>query len=159
MGVGKTTIGRQLADELHYTFYDTDREIESRTGADIPWIFDVEGEEGFRQREIKTLADLSALDAIVLATGGGIVMKPENRQVLSQIDSVVYLTAPVDLLVERTSKDKKRPLLQNNDPRQVLENTLTVRDPLYREVATHIVSTSRKNPRQVAKEIVTLLNS
>ncbi len=154
MGVGKTTIGKHLSEELNLQLFDTDREIEARAGADIPWIFDVEGEEGFRQREIRVLDALSQQQGIVLATGGGIVLKQENRQALASRGTVVYLTAPIDLLVERTSKDKKRPLLQQDDPRAVLEKTLEVRDPLYREVADFIVSTSRKNPRQVAKEIV-----
>ena len=153
MGVGKTTVGRLLADELGYTFVDTDREIEARCGADIPWIFDVEGEEGFRQREIKALAELSRRKNIVLATGGGIVLKAENRERLKLHGFVVYLTAHLDLLVERTGKDKKRPLLQVDDPRRALQKTLEVRDPLYREVATIIVPTDRQNPRQAAKEI------
>lgn len=153
MGVGKTTVGRLLADELGYTFVDTDREIEARCGADIPWIFDVEGEEGFRQREIKALAELSKRKNIVLATGGGIILKPENREQLKLHGFVVYLTAQLDLLVERTGKDKKRPLLQVDDPRRALQKTLEVRDPLYREVATVIVPTDRQNPRQAAKEI------
>ena len=153
MGVGKTTVGRLLADELGYTFIDTDREIEARCGADIPWIFDVEGEEGFRQREIKALDELSSKECIVLATGGGIVLKPENREKLKSRGFVVYLTAHLDLLVERTGKDKKRPLLQVDDPRDALEKTLGFRDPLYRDVATIIVPTDRQNPRQAAKEI------
>ena len=153
MGVGKTTVGKLLADDLGYTFVDTDREIESRCGTDIPWIFDVEGEEGFRQREIKALDELSSRERIVLATGGGIVLKPENRQKLKSRGFVVYLTAHLDLLVERTGKDKKRPLLQVDDPRKALEKTLVIRDPLYRDVATIIVPTDHQNPRQAAKEI------
>lgn len=153
MGVGKTTIGKLLADELQFSFLDTDREIEARCGADIPWIFDVEGEEGFRQREMKVLEDLSTHQHQVVATGGGIVLKPENREILKKTGSVVYLTARLDLLVERTSKDKKRPLLRVNDPRSALEKTLVVRDPLYREVATMIVSTDNQNPRQTVREI------
>lgn len=153
MGVGKTTIGRLLADELHYSFLDTDREIEARCGADIPWIFDVEGEEGFRLREQKVLEELSANDHQVLATGGGIVLKPENREILKRRGIVVYLTARLDLLVDRTGKDKKRPLLMVDDPRSALEKTLITRDPLYREVATMIVSTDSQNPRQTAREI------
>lgn len=153
MGVGKTTIGKFLAEELNYRFYDTDREIESRTGADIPWIFDVEGEEGFRRREGKVLDHLSQLKNVVLATGGGIILKEDNRLILTERGTVVYLTATIDKLVERTSKDKKRPLLQVKNPRRVLEETLLFREPLYREVADLEVSTDKKSSRIVAKEI------
>jgi len=159
MGVGKTTVGKLLAEELNYTFIDTDREIEARCGADIPWIFDVEGEEGFRQREMKALDELSRKQHIVLATGGGIVLKPENREKLKKRGFVVYLTARLDLLVERTAKDKKRPLLQVDDPRQALKKTLEVRDPLYREVASIIVPTDHQNPRQASREIATAFKS
>jgi shikimate kinase len=157
MGVGKTTIGRLLAEELGYSFVDSDREIEARCGADIPWIFDVEGEEGFRERESKVLDDLSRKQGIVLATGGGIVLNPDNRKKLQSRGFVVYLTAQLDLLAERTGKDKKRPLLQVDNPRQILEKTLLVRDPLYREIASAIVSTDQQNPRQAAKEIAALV--
>jgi len=153
MGVGKTTVGKLLAEELNYTFIDTDREIEARCGADIPWIFDVEGEAGFRQREMKALDELSKKDRIVLATGGGIVLKPENRERLKSRGFVVYLTAHLDLLVERTSKDKKRPLLQVDDPKKALEKTLKIREPLYRDVAIIIVPTDHQNPRQASREI------
>jgi len=153
MGVGKTTVGKFLADELGFPFYDTDREIESRCGADIPWIFDVEGEEGFRQRESRVLEDLSQNTNVVLATGGGIVLKTQNRQRLKERGFVVYLTAPLALLVERTGKDKRRPLLQVDDPRTVLQRVLEVRDPLYREVASWIAPTDDQNPRQLAKNI------
>jgi shikimate kinase len=155
MGVGKTTIGKSLASELSCDFFDTDREIEARTGADIPWIFDVEGEEGFRERETRVLEDLSAQQNHVIATGGGIVLRPENRKLLKETGYVVYLTANLDLLVERTYKDKNRPLLRGPDPRGVLEKTLEVRDPLYREVADETISTDQKNPRQIARQIST----
>ena len=154
MGVGKTTIGKLLAEELSNNFIDSDREIEARTGADIPWIFDVEGEEGFRQREARILQELCELDKIVLATGGGIVLREENRRALSSSGFVVYLTASLDLLVERTSKDKKRPLLQQGNPRDVLRTTLEKRDGLYREIADMVISTDRENPRQITEEIV-----
>jgi len=153
MGVGKTTVGRLVAEELSLPFFDIDREIEDRAGADIPWIFDVEGEEGFRQRECRTLDELSRLPGAVLATGGGIVLKAENRQILRQRGLVVYLTAPLDLLVERTGRDKRRPLLQVDNPRAVLARTLEIRDPLYREVASFVVTSDAQNPRQLAKEI------
>jgi shikimate kinase len=159
MGVGKTTIGRLLADELQLDFIDTDREIEQRAGADIPWIFDVEGEQGFRQRESRVLEELSNENGRVLATGGGIVLDPANRECIRQHGHCVYLTANIDHLVARVGKDKKRPLLQKDDPRLVLERVLQIREPLYREVATWIVQTDTRPPRQIAKEIVRLIKS
>ncbi len=154
MGVGKTTIGRQLSRELQLPFFDSDRVIEERTGADIPWIFDMEGEDGFRKRESAVLAELLEQDGLVVATGGGIVTRNENRNLLNQGGVVVYLTAPVDQLCKRTAKDKKRPLLQVEDPRQRIEELLLERDPLYRDVADVIVDTEKKGVRGVIKEIV-----
>ncbi|MCB1616801.1 MAG: shikimate kinase AroK [Pseudomonadales bacterium] len=159
MGVGKTTIGKILADELHLPFFDSDKEIESRAGADIPWIFDVEGERGFRERESRILDELTSLnESIVLATGGGIVLSPDNRKRLISRGRVVYLTASLKHLLQRTSRDKKRPLLQTDNPAKVLEAVLEIRDPLYREIAEVIVSTENKNPKHVAKEIIHLLD-
>ncbi|MFL0796171.1 MAG: shikimate kinase AroK [Cellvibrionaceae bacterium] len=154
MGVGKTTIGRQLSRELQLPFFDSDRVIEERTGADIPWIFDMEGEDGFRKRESGVLTELLEQDGLVIATGGGIVTRSENRNLLNQGGVVVYLTASVDQLCKRTSKDKKRPLLQVEDPRQKIEELLAERDPLYKDVADVIVDTERKGVRGVIKEIV-----
>lgn len=159
MGVGKTTIGKLLADELKLTFVDTDREIEFRTGADIPWIFDVEGEHGFRVRESRVLLDLSEKSNQVLATGGGIVLDPANREIIKKSGRCIYLTADIGQLVARVGKDKKRPLLQQDSPRTVLEKVLKARDPIYREVATWIVKTDTRPPRQVAGEIVRLVRS
>ncbi|MCV6626728.1 MAG: shikimate kinase AroK [Cellvibrionaceae bacterium] len=153
MGVGKSTIGRLLASELGREFYDTDKVIEDRAGADIAWIFDIEGEEGFRQRESNVLAELSRQQDLVLATGGGIVIKPENRRELSTIVLAVYLTASVNQLVRRTERDKKRPLLQVENPRQKIIELLESRDPLYREVAHLVVETDGKSPKQVAELI------
>lgn len=157
MGAGKSTIGRLLAANLHLPFQDTDRVIEERTGADIPWIFDVEGEEGFRQRETSALADMLSEGGQVLATGGGIVLKQENRSLLQKGGVVFYLTASVAQLVERTCKDKKRPLLQVDDPRQKIIELIEQRDPLYREVADHVVNTDRRSPKSVVQDIVNLL--
>jgi shikimate kinase len=157
MGVGKTTIGKILADELNLVFIDTDREIELRTGADIPWIFDVEGEEGFRVRESRVLADLSNSVGRVLATGGGIVLDPANREIIKKSGFCVYLTANLEQLVSRVGQGKKRPLLQQGSPRSVLEKVLKLRDPLYRDVATWVVKTDARPPRQVASEIVSLI--
>lgn len=153
MGAGKSTIGKLLASILNFPFSDSDRVIEEKTGADIPWIFDVEGEAGFRQRETSVLGELLQADAMVVATGGGIVMKDENRSLLKGDGVVVYLTASVDQLVERTYKDKKRPLLQVDDPEAKIRELIALRDPLYREVADIIVQTDRRSPRVVAQEI------
>ena len=158
MGAGKTTIGRLLAKALFLDFVDTDQEIEIRCGADIPWIFDVEGEEGFRLREEKIIEELTQRDNLVLATGGGAVLKPENRQCLSARGKVVYLVTTVSQQLERTRRDQKRPLLQNlADPKQHLTDMMAMRDPLYREVADHIVITGKRSPRSVVSEIVDLL--
>lgn len=157
MGAGKTTIGRQLARSLGRSFYDSDREIEARTGADIPLIFEMEGEAGFRAREKAMIDELTAKDDIVLATGGGAVLDPENRQHLSQRGFVIYLCAPVDQLINRTTKDKNRPLLQTADPEQRLRNILAERDPLYRETAHHIMVTDGRPVRSVVKSLLALI--
>ena len=154
MGAGKSTIGKLLSQQLHLPFKDSDREVELRCGADIPWIFDVEGEEGFRERESATLDELSQESGLVLATGGGIVMRPENRQRLAARGVVVYLCASVNQLVERTAKDRRRPLLQVEDPRAVLQRLMDLRDPLYREVADVIVQTDHRPPRMVVADIL-----
>jgi shikimate kinase len=154
MGAGKSTIGRLLAKELRLPFKDSDKEIESRTGADIPWIFDVEGEQGFREREQAVIADLCALDGMVLATGGGAVMRAENRAALGRGGCVVYLHASVEQQIGRTSKDRNRPLLRTADPAKVLADLLAIRDPLYREVADIVVETDERPPRMVVQEIL-----
>ena len=154
MGAGKTTIGRFLATQLELPFKDSDRVIEERTGADIPWIFDVEGEEGFRNRETAILKELVCENGLVLATGGGIVLREENRDCLNRRGWVVYLSASIDQLLERTSKDRKRPLLQVPDPHQKIIELIEQRDPIYREMADIIVNTDKRSPKSVAKEIV-----
>lgn len=153
MGAGKSTIGRQLASALNMEFFDTDFEIERRCGADIPWIFDVEGEEGFRQREIQVLADLSELSQCVIATGGGIVTREENRAQLNKSGFVVYLEASEKQQLERTSRDKKRPLLQVDDPLEVIQALMVVREPLYLDLADVVVKTDRRAPKRVAADI------
>lgn len=157
MGAGKSTIGRLLAKELRYTFKDSDREIEARTGADIPWIFDVEGEEGFRLREEAMIAELAKEDGIVLATGGGVVMRECNRKALSQGGLVVYLRTSVEQQLQRTAKDRQRPLLQTSDPEQVLRDLIAKRDPLYREIADLIIDTDQRGPKVVVNAIVARL--
>lgn len=143
MGAGKTTVGRQLAKRLARPFFDSDHEIVERTGVPIPTIFEIEGEEGFRRREAQTIHDLTATDNIVLATGGGVVVNPENRQRLHETGWVVYLNVPPVLLYERTRHDRNRPLLLVDDPLAKLEELHAVRDPLYREVAHIVVDGSR----------------
>ncbi|MDT8427819.1 MAG: shikimate kinase AroK, partial [Pseudomonadales bacterium] len=149
MGVGKSTIGRLLAAELQLTFYDSDREIEQLTGADIPWIFDVEGEQGFRVREARMIDMLSQQQGIVLATGGGAILAPESRTYLHGRGTVVYLKASVAQQLERTGKDKNRPLLQTDDPLSRIKELMQTREPLYRETAHISVDTSRRSPRFV----------
>ena len=153
MGAGKSTIGRMLAKELGYRFLDSDRIIEERCGANIPWIFDVEGESGFRLREIRMIERLSAKQNVVLATGGGAVLAAENRACLSSRGVVVYLRASIAQQVERTSRDRNRPLLQTDDPESKIRELMAIRDPLYLEVADIIVDTNRRNPKSVSHEI------
>ncbi|MGI3744541.1 shikimate kinase [Pseudomonas graminis] len=157
MGAGKSTIGRLLAKELRLPFKDSDKEIELRTGANIPWIFDKEGEAGFRDREQAMIAELSALDGVVVATGGGAVMREENRRALHAGGRVVYLHASVEQQVGRTSRDRNRPLLRTADPARVLRELLAIRDPLYREIADVIIETDERPPRMVVIDILALL--
>jgi len=154
MGAGKSTIGKILAQELGYTFYDSDKVIEERCGADIPWIFDVEGESGFRAREAGVIHDLSQNKKAVLATGGGAILRQENRDYITRTGFVVYLNTSVEQQYQRTSKDKNRPLLQQEDKFEVLKNLMAVRDPLYREVADLVVDTDKKNLKYVVARIL-----
>jgi shikimate kinase len=157
MGAGKTTIGKQLAQQLGRNFYDSDREIEKHTGANIPLIFELEGEEGFRKREKNILIELTKKQEIVLATGGGAVLDPDNRAQLAKDSFVIYLSAPLTQLFNRTSKDRNRPLLQTENPRKKLEEIIAARDPLYREVADIIVETDDKPVRNVVKNLLVRL--
>lgn len=151
MGAGKTTIGRLLADELGLEFKDADREIEARSGVDIPWIFDKEGEPGFRARESAVLEELSLLDGVLISTGGGAVLAEHNRRLMSGRGTVVYLHTSVEEQVRRTSRDRKRPLLQTDDPAAVLAQLMQIREPLYREVADVIIDTDGRGPKAVAQ--------
>ena len=157
MGAGKSTLGRHLAQVLQRPFYDSDRVIEERTGADIPWIFDMEGEEGFRRREEEIIDELTAIDNIVLATGGGAVLKEANRRHLHDRGCVIYLWTPVELQLQRTRNDRNRPLLQQPDPEAVLQRLFAERDPLYRETAHHVISTTSGNMRKVADQVLACL--
>ena len=158
MGAGKSTIGRMLAKELGYRFLDSDRIIEERCGANIPWIFDVEGESGFRERETAMLKELSEEPGTVLATGGGAVMRSEKHAVLKSDAMVVYLRASIDQQIERTRKDRNRPLLQNDNPEAVLRKLFALRDPIYTELADIVMHTDRKSPRLVVRQLVNRLN-
>ena len=153
MGAGKSAVGRQLARLLHLDFVDSDDEIESRTGVDIPFIFEKEGEEGFRKREAAVIDDLSQREGVVLATGGGAVVKAENRSRLGARGYVVYLYTTVAQQLERTQRGRERPLLDNADPRKVLEEFMQIRDPLYREIADLVIETDGRRVKAVAKQI------
>lgn len=157
MGAGKTTIGRMVAKQLKRLFYDSDREIERRTGAAIPLIFELEEEAGFRIREKNVIADLTQLENIVLATGGGAILDQDNRNLLNKRGHVIYLKAPIEQLLKRTSRDNTRPLLQTDNPRQKLEQLMAIRDPLYREVAHTIVETDACTVRKVVDTILNIV--
>jgi len=157
MGSGKTTIGRQLAKQLHMEFFDSDQEIENKTGANIPLIFELEGEKGFRKRESAMIDELTQKDDVVLATGGGAVLAEENRKILRQRGLVVYLSATIEQLWERTRLDKNRPLLQTENPQEKIKSLLEERDPLYREVADIIVDTGTGNIKTTIKNILAKL--
>ncbi|MFV2059444.1 MAG: shikimate kinase AroK [Gammaproteobacteria bacterium] len=158
MGAGKTTIGKQLAKCLNMKFADSDKEIEKRTGVDIPLIFELEGESGFRKRETAMIDSLTNKDTIILATGGGAVLSEQNRGFLVSRGTVIYLNTSIDQILERTHRDTKRPLLQTDDPRGKLEELAAERNPLYESIADITISTESQKIRDVIKEICTKLN-
>lgn len=153
MGAGKTTVGKRLAELRGMDFADSDHEVENRTGVDVAFIFEKEGEAGFRKREKQVIAELTARSGLVLATGGGAVLEPENRQQLSSRGFVVYLHATIDHQLRRTSRSDTRPLLQTPDRRATLEALFAIRDPLYREIADCVIETDGRNARILAQEI------
>lgn len=155
MGAGKTTIGRRLAKNLRKFFIDADQELEKRTGASVALIFDVEGEKGFRERESRIIDELTQLEDVVLATGGGAVLEAENRDALSSRGFVVYLHAKVEELIERTRRDTNRPLLNTEDPISKMREILEERDSLYRDVADLVVDTGTLSLAEAVKEIRT----
>lgn len=158
MGAGKTTIGRGVAKTLKMEFLDSDREIEERTGASIPLIFELEGEAGFRARESVVIDDLSRRTGIVLATGGGAILDPKNRNCLAARGFVIYLHAALETLFKRTARDHHRPLLQTDDPAARLAQLVKQRDPLYREIADLIIETGERAAGSVVRDIVKQIN-
>jgi len=154
MGAGKSAVGRQLARSLHLSFVDSDDEIEARTGVDISFIFEKEGEAGFRKREAAVIDDLTRGDGVVLATGGGAVVDPDSRSRLGGRGFVVYLYTTADQQFARTSKGRERPLLEGGDRREILEELLVTRDPMYREIADLVVETDGRKVHSVAREII-----
>lgn len=157
MGAGKTTIGRRVAELLNLPFHDLDRVIEARSGADIPLIFELEGEVGFRRREGAALIELTALSGVVLATGGGTVLDAENRALLSSRGYIVYLEIGIEQQLARLERDRKRPLLTTSDRRGRLRTLATERNPLYREIADLTLAPTSENVVQIAHDLVTEL--
>jgi shikimate kinase len=157
MGAGKSTIGRALAKELKLEFFDSDEVIEQRSGADIAWIFDIEGEEGFRQREIKVIDELTQKNNIVLATGGGVIISPENRTVLAARGTVIYLKTSLEQQYERTKRDTRRPLLQTDNLTERLEELRVERQPHYEELADISFETDKLTVKAVANNIIKYL--
>ncbi len=153
MGAGKSTIGRQLARALKLEFLDSDREIEHRTGVDIPLIFELEGEAGFRERESRVIDELTALPGIILATGGGAILNPGNRRYLSSRGKVIYLRTSIAQQLKRTTNDRHRPLLQTPDPKAKLEELMEIREPLYQATAHLTINTDGCRIRDVVSKI------
>ena len=159
MAVGKSTVGRRLAGTLERPFFDSDEEIERRAGAAISWIFDVEGESGFRDREEQVIDDLSQREGIVLATGGGAVLRESNRRRLSERGLVVHLHSSLDRLLARTANDRSRPLLQSGDPRKVLEELYVQREPLYAEIADLKILTAQQGVNRLVSHLAKKIQS
>jgi shikimate kinase len=157
MGAGKSTVGARLARRLERAFIDIDRELEARLGVDIPTVFDLEGEEGFRRRESQLVCELSHRPGLVVATGGGVVLRAENREALAARGLVIYLKADSGDLWQRLRRDRHRPLLRTEDPRQRVRELVEVRDPLYQEVADHVVGTGRQPADHAVESIISWL--
>ena len=154
MGAGKSTVGRVLTRKLNSRFVDSDHALEERCGVKIPTIFEMEGEAGFRKREAQIIEELTQEKGLILATGGGSVLLPENRRALSERGTVVYLHANPIELWHRTKGGEGRPLLQNGDPKAILENLYALRDPLYREIADHIIETGKPSVNQLVNTLL-----
>jgi shikimate kinase len=158
MGSGKTAVGRHLSRALKFPFHDSDSEIEARTGVDIAFIFEKEGESGFRTREHEVIEQLTRLEPIVLATGGGAILRPDNRQALAARGCVVYLQTSVRQQLERTRQGRHRPLLLNTDPLSRLDELMGERAPLYAEIADITVSTDGRRVQSVAEDVQRILS-
>jgi shikimate kinase len=154
MGAGKSTVGKLLAKKLGRRFLDADHVIEDRCGVKIPVIFEMEGEDGFRKREAQAIKDITAEHDVILATGGGAVLLPENRQFLSERGTVIYLHANPMELWHRTKGGEGRPLLRNGDAKKILENLYAIRDPLYREIADHVIETGKPSVNQLVNTLI-----
>lgn len=159
MGAGKTSVGRYLAKQLNKDFYDSDQEIEKKTGVSLTWIFDIEGMDGFRQREMKAIDELSSLTNIVLSTGGGCVETPEVREFLRQRGTVIYMEVSLETQLNRLKRDKKRPLLQGDNPQEVLIKLWEEREPYYENIADFTVITDNRSVQDVGDDILTWLGS
>ena len=159
MASGKSTLGQKLAQKLQIDFLDTDKEIEKKAGADIAWIFEVEGEEGFRKREKKVLQESTEKDNLVISTGGGIVTLEENRRLMSSKGKIVYLEASIQLQLERTEKDKSRPLLSNGNKEEILKALKKERDPLYQEISHITINQNKKTYNHIIEEIIKKLST
>jgi shikimate kinase len=154
MGAGKSTVGKLLAKKLGRRFLDADHVIEERCGVKIPVIFEMEGEDGFRKREAQAIKDITAEQDVILATGGGAVLLPENRQFLSERGTVIYLHANPMELWHRTKGGEGRPLLRNGDAKKILENLYAIRDPLYRQIADHVIETGKPSVNQLVNTLI-----
>ena len=157
MGVGKTTVGKAMAKATGREFVDLDQEIEHRTGVSIPTIFDIEGEAGFRKRECEIIEEFTARENMVIATGGGAVVNPDNRRAIQASGLVIYLTASIDKLVQRTRNSRNRPLLNADDPHKVLRELMAVREPIYREAADLVVEVDDRAPGTLSKKILKMI--
>ncbi|MBV9575785.1 MAG: shikimate kinase AroK [Gammaproteobacteria bacterium] len=159
MGAGKTSVGRYLADHLNKDFYDSDEEVEKKTGVSLTWIYDLEGMDGFRLREMKAIDELSSLSNIVLSTGGGCVETPEVRDFLRQRGVVIYMEVSLETQLNRLRRDKKRPLLQGENPQEVLIKLWEQREPIYENIADFVVVTDNRSVRDVCNDVLAWLNS
>jgi len=158
MGAGKTSVGKHLAKELKRDFLDSDKEIEDRTGVTIPTIFDIEGEAGFRRREHQIIDELTQYDKLILATGGGAVLNKDNQKALQSRGIVFYLSASTEQLFQRTHRDRNRPLLQTDNPKQKISKLLEIRGPIYRSVADFVIETDGQSVRKVVDNILRCLD-
>ncbi len=154
MGSGKSSVGKRLAQDLGYPFYDSDKEIEKSTGANIPLIFELEGEDGFRKREHEVIKQLCSKSNCVLATGGGSVVSEENRSLLRKSGIIIYLYASIEQILERTKRDRNRPLLQTSNPKQKLEEVMSKRAPLYQALAEYTIETDYHTVKEITDLIL-----